>query len=77
MVTGIEDLGIWIENPEYELGIWWDDKGHLIPEDKQKKEKVKTDILIPWHYIKAIMSVEDDRFERVKNETLPGFKVYR
>ena len=25
VVTGIENEGIWIENPEYELGIWWDE----------------------------------------------------
>lgn len=21
-VTGIDDLGVWIENPAYELGVW-------------------------------------------------------
>ncbi|MFH1888474.1 MAG: hypothetical protein ABH806_00120 [Candidatus Omnitrophota bacterium] len=31
VVTGIEDVGIWIENPSYELGVWWDDKGDLTP----------------------------------------------
>ncbi|MBU1998892.1 MAG: hypothetical protein KKE64_05295, partial [Candidatus Omnitrophica bacterium] len=44
VVTGIENEGIWIENPSYELGIWWDDQGNMIPEDKQVKEKVKTNI---------------------------------
>jgi len=77
MVTGIDNEGIWIENPEYELGIWWDEKGNLIPPNKQVKEKVKTNILISWRYIKALMSVEDGRFQRVKNEMLPGFQVYR
>ena len=77
MVTGIDNEGIWLENPEYELGIWWDEKGNLIPPNKQVKEKVKTNILISWRYIKALMSVEDGRFQRVKNEMLPGFQVYR
>ncbi len=76
-VTGVDNEGVWIENPEYELGIWWDDKGNLIPQDKQVREKVKTSILISWHYIKALMSVEDERFQKVKNERLPGFKIYR
>lgn len=76
-VTGIDNEGIWIENPAYELGIWWDENGNLIPPDKQTREKVKANILIPWLYIKALMSVEDERFQKVKSERLPGFKVYR
>lgn len=77
LVTGIENEGIWIENPGYELGIWWDENGELIPPEKQKKEKVKVDILIPWRFIKALMSVNDERFQRLKNERLPGFHNYR
>ena len=77
LVTGIDNEGIWIENPGYELGIWWDENGELIPQEKQKKEKVKVDILIPWRFIKALMSVNDERFQRLKNERLPGFHNYR
>lgn len=77
VVTGIENEGVWIENPAYELGIWWDDKGNLIPQDKQVKEKVRTNILIFWRYIKGIMSVDDERFQKVKSERLPGFRAYR
>lgn len=77
IVTGIDDFGIWIENPAYELGIWWDERGNLIPQDKQIQEKFKTNILIPWRYIKGLMNVEDERFHKVKSEKLPGFKVYR
>lgn len=77
MVTGIDDMGVWIENPEYELGVWWDEKGDLIPQNKQVKEKVKTNVLISWRYIKGLMSVEDERFQRVKSERLPGFQTYR
>lgn len=77
LVTGIDNEGVWIENPAYELGIWWDKDGNLIPQEKQVKEKVKTNILILWIYIKALMSVEDERFQKIKSEKLPGFKVYR
>lgn len=77
VVTGIGTEGIWIENPSYELGVWWDENGNLIPPNKQVKEKVKTNILIPWHYVKIVMSVEDERFQRVKSERFPGFQVYR
>ena len=77
VVTGIDNEGIWIENSSYELGIWWDEKGNLIPPNKQVKEKVKADILIGWRYIKALMSVDDMRFQKVKSERLPGFQVYR
>ncbi len=76
-VTGVDNEGIWIENPAYELGIWWDEKGNLIPPNKQVKEKVKTNILISWRYIKALMNVEDARFQKAKSERMPGFQVYR
>ena len=77
VVTGIDNEGIWIENPEYELGVWWDENGNRIPQHKQIKEKVKANILISWRFVKALMSVDDERFQRVKNERLPGFKIYR
>jgi len=77
VVTGVEDMGVWVENPSYELGIWWDEKGGLIPAAKQEKEKVKTNILISWRYIKAVMSVDDERFQKVKSEKLPGFHSYK
>ena len=77
VVTGVDDVGIWIENPGYELGVWWDEEGNLIPPSKQIKEKVKANILISWHYIKALMSVEDERFQRVKSKQFPGFQDYR
>ena len=76
-VTGVDNEGIWIENPAYELGIWWDEHGNLIPQDKQVKEKVTADILVPWRYIKVLMSVNDERFQKARSERLPGFKVYR
>jgi hypothetical protein len=77
VVTGIDTEGIWIENPAYELGIWWDENGNLIPQDKQVKEKVKTNIFIFWRHIKGFMSVDDERFQKVKSDRLPGFRVYR
>ncbi len=77
VVTGIDTEGVWIENPSYELGIWWDGQGNLIPQDKQTKEKVKTEIFIFWRYIKGLMNVDDERFQKVKSDRLPGFRVYR
>jgi len=77
VVTGTENEGVWIQNPAYELGIWWDEKGELIPPNKQVKEKVSAHIFIPWRYIKALMSVDDERFQKIKSERLPGFHAYR
>lgn len=77
VVTGIDDIGIWIENPAYELGIWWNECGELIPQEQQTIEKLKAHILVSWRYIKAIMNVDDERFQKLKNERFPGFKVYR
>jgi len=69
VVTGIDNEGVWIENPAYELGIWWDEDGNLIPPHKQLKEKVRTNIFISWRYIKALMNVEDKRFNGKKRKT--------
>jgi hypothetical protein len=77
VVTGIDDVGIWIQNTAYELGVWWDEKGELIPPNKQTREKLRANILIPWRYIKALMSIDDERFQKVKSERLPGFQAYR
>lgn len=77
LVTGVDDVGVWIENPAYELGVWWDVKGNLIPPNKQVKEKIRSEILIAWRYIKILMSVDDSRFQKTKNENLPGFQAYR
>jgi hypothetical protein len=77
VVTGIENEGIWVENPAYELGIWWDKQGNLIPPEKQVKEEVRANIFIMWRYVKGIMNVVDERFHRIKSEELPGFKVYK
>ena len=77
LVTGVDDIGIWIENPAYELGVWWNEKGDLIPPSKQLKEKVKTHILIAWRYVKVLMSVDDERFQKAKSEMLPGFQAYK
>lgn len=77
VVTGVENEGIWIQNPAYELGVWWDEDGNLVPQDKQTPEKLKTNILIPWRFIEALMSVEDERFRKVDNRRLPGFRDYR
>jgi hypothetical protein len=77
VVTGVDNEGIWLENPSYELGIWWDDNGNLVPPNKQVKEKVKTNIFVSWRYIKALMNVSDDRFQKAKNERMPGFHAYK
>ena len=77
IVTGVDTEGIWIENPAYELGIWWDQQGNLIPQDKQIKEQVKSNIFIFWRYIKGLMSVDDERFQKMRNEKIPGFHIYK
>lgn len=76
IVTGVEPNGIWVEHPNYECRIWWDGKGNLIPQPKQKKEKFKADIFIPWRYIKGIMCIRDKRFEKTKNKKIIGFKPF-
>jgi hypothetical protein len=78
VLSGIEpNIGVWIKHPKYELGIWWDEEGKMIPETSRKKEKFETDILIPWQYIKGIMCVRDERFNRETQEKMSiGFHSF-
>ena len=77
VVTGVETIGVWVQNPSYELGIWWDDQGRIVSKSDQQKEKFKTDILILWRYIKSLMAVDDDRFQKVPGKKFPGFDSYK
>ena len=77
VVTGVELNGIWVEHPNYECGIWWDEKGDLIPQSKRKKEKFGADVFIPWRYIKGIMYIRDKRFEKTKNKKIIGFEPFK
>lgn len=77
VLSGVEpNMGVWVENPKYESGIWWNKDGKTIPEGDRKKENFKTDIFIPWRYIKGIMCVKDKRFNKDTLGKMPiGFVV--
>ncbi|MCK4912647.1 MAG: hypothetical protein KAS05_02885 [Candidatus Omnitrophica bacterium] len=77
VVSGIEpnNMGVWVKHPKYKLGIWWDEEGNTIPENQRTKEEFEADVLIPWQYIKGIMCIRDDRFNREDKSSM-GFHPF-
>ena len=79
VVTGIDErLGIWLRNPRFKIKFTRDKDGNLIPPEKQKIEEFDADIFIPWHYIKGLLHVRDERFIMDKEDRGQiGFHIYK
>lgn len=55
-VVGLDSFGVWIENPKWETMRLRDENGEIIPPEKRKKEVYRTNVLLFWHNIVAIMT---------------------
>jgi len=77
VLSGVEpNIGVWVKHPKYKLKIWFDKDGSTITEENRVEETFETNILIPWQYIKGIMYVRDERFNR-ENKSSIGFHIER
>jgi hypothetical protein len=55
-VVGVDNLGVWIENPKWEFIRVRDQDGEIIPPDERKMEVHRTLILLFWPMIVSIMT---------------------
>jgi hypothetical protein len=55
-VVGIDNFGVWIENPSWETIRVRDDKGQIIPIERRRKEVYRTHLLLFWQNIISIMT---------------------
>jgi len=68
----VDDLWMWLENPNYHRVKVTDGKGNPITKD-QEEEELKAYLLIRWEYIESIITFASD----TDNETFANFNRIR
>jgi len=54
-VVGRDQIGLWIENPKFEIIRVRHEDGTIIPPDQRIKEEYIANILIPWGNIRSMV----------------------
>jgi hypothetical protein len=54
-VVGRDHIGLWIENPKFEITRVRREDGTIIPPDERVKEEYIANILIPWGNVRSIV----------------------
>jgi hypothetical protein len=73
-LCGIDELGIWLENPYFTSTDFVDSKGNPIPPDQRKEVTKTTAVLIRWQFIASIIHVEADEANQDKHSVRLGFQ---
>ena len=55
-VVGVDNFGVWIENPKWEFVRLRNDVGEIISPEQRKMEMYKTNILLFWGTIVSVMT---------------------
>lgn len=59
VVLGMDNLGLWIEHPEYKMMPVYDDEGKYIPPGERQEVVHRAAILLMWGTIKTIVFFPD------------------
>jgi hypothetical protein len=59
VVLGMDNLGLWIEHPEYKIMPVYNDEGEYIPPGERAEETHRAAILLFWGTIKTIILFPD------------------
>jgi hypothetical protein len=73
-VVGFDNVGIWVENPNYEETPLRDSAGKLLAPDAREKKSYLAHILIPWGNIRGVVHFperEQDEKELESEEVRP------
>jgi hypothetical protein len=54
-VVGRDHIGVWIENPKFEVTRVRYEDGTIIPPERRVKEEYIANILIPWGNVRSIV----------------------
>jgi hypothetical protein len=54
-VVGRDHIGLWIENPKFEVTRVRYEDGTIIPPERRVKEEFVANILIPWGNVRSIV----------------------
>ena len=78
VVLGLDNLGLWIEHPEYKIMPVYDDSGEYIPPGERKEITYRAAILLKWSTIKTLVFFPDMEAV-VPTEDVPviGFSAVR
>ncbi len=69
VVLGLDNLGLWIEHPDYKLTFVYDDEGKYIPPQERKEVSYRAAVLILWGAIKTIVFFPDQEAILPSEET--------
>lgn len=54
-VTGIDELGLWVEHPQYTIVQTNDNTGKPLPEDQQLRTELEANFLLRWEKIVTVV----------------------
>jgi hypothetical protein len=73
-VTAVDEIGLWVENMNFETTELSDSTGTVIPEDRRKTQKHTVNVLIPWRSIQTVVMFPEDDAEEIARDILKDEK---
>ena len=74
-VTGLDELGMWIEHPNYKVVPVYDPDDNYIPPEKRSEESHRAVVLIRWDFIQTVIQFPERRGWRAgADESDIGFR---
>jgi hypothetical protein len=71
----IDNIGIWLENPNYIRILVKDENGNPIPQNLQTEETVTINLLIRWEFIGSIIRFPNEETNgETENTKIIGFR---
>jgi hypothetical protein len=55
-VVGFDNIGLWVENPNYEETPIRDENGRLIPQEQRQAQRYVAHIMIPWGNVRSVVA---------------------
>ena len=75
-VVGVDNFGMWIENPNYTSIPVFDDEGNYIAPEERAEVTHRAVVLLQWPYIQTIIQFPDrEAYRAGVDESEIGFKV--
>lgn len=62
-LVDMDNLGIWLENPNYVRISVRDEKDNPIPQNLQTEKRVTSNVLIKWEFIGSIMRFPNEEID--------------
>lgn len=76
-VVGFDNLGLWVENPQYEETPIRNSDGSLIPPEERERRSYVAHILIPWNNVRAVVYFPDrEREHELESEEVRPIGSY-